>query len=100
MSRKCFGASARYCSTFHCSNTSNEHQLSCKNYMINVNSLRKRTFLWDVSGVQVLPTDAAKMPWLQHRLPEFIDAGDVLVFANQKARVDEITRTLQAAGIK
>ena len=52
--------------------------------------------------VQVVDVVAAaeKLPWLLTRLPGFIDAGDVLVFANQKAQVDELTAKLQAAGFK
>lgn len=42
----------------------------------------------------------AKLQWLLARLPGFIDAGDVLVFANQKANVDELTAKLQAASFK
>ena len=44
--------------------------------------------------------DGAKWGWLQARLPAFIDAGDVLVFAATKARVDELAAQLQAAGVK
>lgn len=44
--------------------------------------------------------DGAKWAWLQARLPGFIDAGDVLVFAATKARVDELAAQLQAAGVK
>ena len=54
-----------------------------------------------VSGhLQVVPNDAAKMPWLKAKLPGFIDAGDVLVFANQKARVDNVCQELQAGGFR
>ena len=49
--------------------------------------------------VEVVGEDA-KLAWLLARLPAFIDAGDVLVFANQKARVDEIFAALQAAGVR
>ena len=54
------------------------------------------------SCVQVVDVMAAnaKLQWLLARLPGFIDAGDVLVFANQKANVDELTAKLQAAGFK
>jgi hypothetical protein len=48
----------------------------------------------------VVPNDAAKMPWLKAQLPAFIDAGDVLVFANQKARVDNVCQELQAGGFR
>lgn len=43
---------------------------------------------------------SAKWPWLQSRLAQFIDDGDVLVFASTQARVDELTAQLQGAGIK
>lgn len=43
---------------------------------------------------------SAKWPWLQSRLPKFIDDGDVLVFASTQARVDELCAQLQDAGIK
>ena len=43
---------------------------------------------------------SAKWPWLQSRLAQFIDNGDVLVFASTQARVDELTAQLQGAGIK
>ena len=49
--------------------------------------------------VEVVPA-AEKLAWLLGRLPGFIDAGDVLVFANQKAQVDDLTAKLQAAGIR
>ena len=53
-----------------------------------------------LAGVQVVPNDAAKMPWLKAQLPAFIDAGDVLVFANQKARVDNVCQELLAGGFR
>lgn len=40
------------------------------------------------------------MAWLAGKVQEFIDQGDVLVFANQKARVDELTAKLKAAGVR
>jgi superfamily II DNA/RNA helicase len=43
---------------------------------------------------------AEKLAWLLGHLPGFIDAGDVLVFANQKAQVDELTAKIQAAGFR
>jgi hypothetical protein len=48
---------------------------------------------------EVLEQDA-KWAWLQARLASFIDQGDVLIFAATKARVDELTAQLQAAGVK
>ncbi|KAL7226945.1 hypothetical protein ACSBR1_021920 [Camellia fascicularis] len=50
--------------------------------------------------VQVVPSDAEKMPWLLERLPGLIDNGDVLVFASKKARVDEIESQLAQMGFK
>ena len=44
--------------------------------------------------------DGAKWAWLQAHLQTFIDAGDVLLFAATKARVDELTAQLQAAGTR
>jgi superfamily II DNA/RNA helicase len=49
---------------------------------------------------QVLPNDGAKLPWLKLKLPEFIDAGDVLVFVNQKTKVEELTQSLVASGFR
>ncbi|KAH7676417.1 RNA helicase protein [Dioscorea alata] len=49
----------------------------------------------DISQViNVLPSDAEKMPWLLEKLPEMIDDGDVLVFASKKATVDDIESKL------
>ena len=42
----------------------------------------------------------AKLQWLKERLPSLIDAGDVLIFASQKVRVDELTAQLAAAGFR
>ncbi|CAN1285812.1 DEAD-box ATP-dependent RNA helicase 24 [Linum perenne] len=44
--------------------------------------------------VQVIPSDAEKLPWLLEKLPPMIDDGDVLVFASKKATVDEIESQL------
>ena len=44
--------------------------------------------------------DGAKLKWLTDRLPAFIDQGDVLVFASQKLRVDELTGKLKAGGFR
>ena len=41
-----------------------------------------------------------KLDWLLARLPGFIDEGDVLLFAGQRAKVDEVTAALTAAGFK
>ncbi|ONI14824.1 hypothetical protein PRUPE_3G010900 [Prunus persica] len=50
--------------------------------------------------VQVIPTDAEKLPWLLEKLPGMIDEGDVLVFASKKAAVDEIESQLSQKGFK
>ncbi|KAL5219536.1 hypothetical protein ABZP36_020220 [Zizania latifolia] len=50
--------------------------------------------------VNVLPSDAEKMPWLLEKLPGMIDDGDVLVFAAKKARVDEIDSQLNQRGFR
>ncbi|CAL4939078.1 unnamed protein product [Urochloa decumbens] len=50
--------------------------------------------------VNVLPSDAEKMPWLLEKLPGMIDDGDVLVFASKKARVDEIEKELNQRGFR
>lgn len=51
-------------------------------------------------GLQVFPDEAGKAAWLSAQLEGFIDAGDVLVFAGQRARVDELVGRLQQAGVK
>lgn len=50
--------------------------------------------------VEVLHDGGCKLKWLQDRLQRFVDEGDVLVFANRKAQVDELTAVLQAAGAR
>lgn len=50
--------------------------------------------------VQVLPNDSAKLTWLLRGMETYIDAGDVLVFANQKAKVAELTKALASAGVR
>ncbi|KAJ9696679.1 hypothetical protein PVL29_008746 [Vitis rotundifolia] len=50
--------------------------------------------------VQVIPSDAEKLPWLLDKLPGMIDDGDVLVFASKKATVDEIESQLGQKGFK
>ncbi|XP_065860313.1 DEAD-box ATP-dependent RNA helicase 24 isoform X1 [Euphorbia lathyris] len=50
--------------------------------------------------VQVIPSDAEKLPWLLEKLPGMIDDGDVLVFASKKATVDEIETQLVQKGFK
>ncbi|DBB13027.1 TPA: hypothetical protein ACH3X3_005761 [Trebouxia sp. C0006] len=50
--------------------------------------------------VEVVAGDIPKEQWLMGHIAEFIDRGDVLVFANQKTRVDMLCDKLKAAGIK
>lgn len=50
--------------------------------------------------VNVIPSDADKLPWLLEKLPGLIDNGDVLVFASKKATVDEIDTHLSQRGFK
>ncbi|XP_043708851.1 DEAD-box ATP-dependent RNA helicase 24-like [Telopea speciosissima] len=50
--------------------------------------------------VQVIPSDAEKIPWLLEKLPGMIDNGDVLVFASKKATVDEVESQLLQKGFK
>eukprot|EP00898_Chlorokybus_atmophyticus_P008043 jgi/Chlat1/823/Chrsp104S01178 len=44
---------------------------------------------------EVLSSDAEKLPWLLQRLPVMVDAGDTLVFAGTKARVEELASQLR-----
>eukprot|EP00258_Populus_trichocarpa_P033195 XP_024449214.1 DEAD-box ATP-dependent RNA helicase 24 isoform X2 [Populus trichocarpa] len=50
--------------------------------------------------VQVIPSDAEKLPWLIEKLPGMIDEGDVLVFASKKATVDDIESQLSQKAFK
>ncbi|PHT59837.1 DEAD-box ATP-dependent RNA helicase 24 [Capsicum baccatum] len=50
--------------------------------------------------VEVIPSDAEKLPWLLEKLPGLIDNGDVLVFASKKATVDEIESHLAQKGFR
>ncbi|CAA3008291.1 DEAD-box ATP-dependent RNA helicase 24 [Olea europaea subsp. europaea] len=50
--------------------------------------------------VQVILSDAEKMPWLLERLPALIDEGDVLVFASKKNTVDEVESQLSQRGFR
>jgi ATP-dependent RNA helicase DDX42 len=50
--------------------------------------------------VNVLPSDAEKMPWLLEKLPGMIDDRHVVVIATKKARVDEIEKELNQRGFK
>ncbi len=62
----------------------------------------KREIKLGLRDVQVAAVveEAGKWAWLQARLQGFIDEGDVLVFASTKARVDELSAQLQAAGVR
>ena len=44
--------------------------------------------------------DTEKEEWLMGRTHALIDQGDVLVFAGQKARVDDLCDKLKAAGVR
>jgi hypothetical protein len=50
--------------------------------------------------VEVVHDIGSKQKWLLDRLQRFVDDGDVLIFANQKARVDELAAVLAAAGAR
>ena len=50
--------------------------------------------------VDVVDNDDAKNAWLMSRLQALIDQGDVLIFASQKTRVDQLCDQLKAAGIR
>ncbi|KAL9269967.1 DEAD-box ATP-dependent RNA helicase 24-like protein [Drosera capensis] len=50
--------------------------------------------------VNVLPSDAEKLPWLSEKLQGMIDEGDVLVFASKKATVDEMEKQLLERGFR
>ncbi|XP_022890518.1 DEAD-box ATP-dependent RNA helicase 24-like [Olea europaea var. sylvestris] len=50
--------------------------------------------------VQVIPSDAEKLPWLLEKLPVLIDEGDVLVFASKKNTVDEVESQLSQRGLR
>ena len=42
--------------------------------------------------------ESAKLDWLVQKLPAMIDNGEVLVFANMIARVEEIAVRIQSIG--
>lgn len=56
--------------------------------------------MWVAQVVEVVAGDIPKEQWLMGHISEFIDRGDVLVFANQKTRVDMLCDKLKAAGIR
>ena len=49
-------------------------------------------------SVEVMQSDAHKYAWLSQYLPSFVDAGEVLIFANQKQRVEDITDYIKQLG--
>ena len=49
--------------------------------------------------VLVLRSEEDKKQWLFANLPKFVDEGEVIVFANQKAKVEELGAELQAKGV-
>ena len=48
--------------------------------------------------VHVMDSDDAKRRWLIENLPQFIDDGQVLIFSNQKAKVEDIAGQLESLG--
>ncbi|KFM26554.1 DEAD-box ATP-dependent RNA helicase 24 [Auxenochlorella protothecoides] len=50
--------------------------------------------------VEVVADEAAKRAWLRQHLPTLVDAGEVLLFAGTKARVDELAAELAAQGVR
>ncbi|KAK9845852.1 hypothetical protein WJX81_004205 [Elliptochloris bilobata] len=54
----------------------------------------------DIKQVAAVVEEIAKLSWLKERLPAFVDAGEVLVFAGQKARVELVVEQLKAAGFR
>ncbi|GAX78091.1 hypothetical protein CEUSTIGMA_g5533.t1 [Chlamydomonas eustigma] len=50
--------------------------------------------------VHVLPNDAEKAKWLTANLPVFIDEGEVIVFASQRAKVEALVEALTKQGVK
>ncbi|KAF5829815.1 P-loop containing nucleoside triphosphate hydrolase protein [Dunaliella salina] len=44
--------------------------------------------------------EAEKMRWLMAKLQDLVDEGDVIVFASQRAKVDSLVSSLQAAGVR
>ncbi|GMH40606.1 hypothetical protein BSKO_08510 [Bryopsis sp. KO-2023] len=51
-------------------------------------------------SVAILANDTLKYHWLMQRLQRFVDEGDVLIFANKKARVEEVLEKLKAKGYR
>ena len=49
---------------------------------------------------QVFADEPSKAAWLSGKLPEFIDAGDVVLFVGQRARVEDLVARLTAQGVR
>ena len=67
-----------------------------------VGLLKETVFSNQVVALQVVAVmeGGARFQWLKERLPSLIDAGDVLIFAGKKVKVDELTAQLSAAGFR
>jgi hypothetical protein len=50
--------------------------------------------------VHVVASAAEKLAWVQGAVQGLVDEGDVIVFANQKARVEEVAAALAAGGAR
>jgi superfamily II DNA/RNA helicase len=50
--------------------------------------------------LQVFADEPSKSAWLSGKLPEFIDAGDVVLFVGQRARVEELVARLTSQGVR
>ena len=50
--------------------------------------------------VEVLPSEAARLPWLLDRVAGWVDAGEVLVFASRTATCGGVAAALTAAGVR
>lgn len=53
-----------------------------------------------MQAVEVVADEAGRLAWLSAHLPACIDHGDVLLFASQKAKVDELTARLKTQGCR
>jgi len=50
-------------------------------------------------SIQVVQSDVDKYAWLGRQMASFVDSGEVLIFCNQKQRVEELADHLQKSGI-
>lgn len=50
--------------------------------------------------VEVVPSDVHKHIWLADHLSSLVDEGGVLIFANQKQRVEDIASRIHQAGFR